>query len=81
MSVPSRKSGTEVSPPNQSTALLLLATLGDTTWRMFVPTITGIVGGYSLDEWLGSTPWLFIGGIIIGCVIAGILIKQQLQKI
>jgi hypothetical protein len=68
------------TPPNQSTVILLLGTIADTTWRMFVPTITGIVGGYMLDESLGTKPWLFAGGTILGCIVAGLLIKQQLQK-
>lgn len=54
--------------------------MADTTWRMFVPSIIGIAGGYFLDEKLGSWPWIFITGTALGCTIAGILIKRQLQN-
>jgi hypothetical protein len=48
---------------------------------MFVPTITGIVGGYMLDESLGTkTMAVLPEETILGCIVAGLLIKQQLQK-
>lgn len=67
-------------PKENSTVILLLGTMADTTWRMFVPTIAGIAGGFFLDKHFGTTPWLFAAGTIIGCVIAGLLIKQQLKN-
>lgn len=67
-------------PKDTSTVILLLGTIADTTWRMFVPTLTGIVGGFFTDKALGTTPWLFALGTILGCIIAGLLIKQQLRQ-
>jgi F0F1-type ATP synthase assembly protein I len=72
--------GTPEPPKNTSTVILLLGTIGDTTWRMFVPTLIGIAGGFFLDETLGTSPWFFAAGTITGCVIAGLLIKQQLKN-
>lgn len=70
----------QTSPPQSSAVVLLLGTIADTTWRMFLPTLAGIVGGYMLDGLLGTKPWLFAAGTILGCVIAGMLIAKQLQK-
>jgi len=28
------------------------------------------IGGYALDRWLGTAPWLFIVGILIGLSLA-----------
>lgn len=67
-------------PKDNSTVILLLGTMADTTWRMFIPSIIGIAGGYFLDEKIGTAPWMFIVGTVLGCTIAGLLIKRQLQN-
>lgn len=72
--------GTPEPPKNTSTVILLLGTMADTTWRMFVPTLIGIVGGYFLDKALDTTPWLFAAGTILGCTVAGLLIRKQLRN-
>lgn len=33
-----------------------------------------------LDGALGTKPWLFATGAILGCAAAGLLVKEQLQK-
>ncbi|HEY0965255.1 MAG TPA: AtpZ/AtpI family protein [Candidatus Saccharimonadales bacterium] len=68
------------TPAKKSPAVFMLSTIGDTTWRMFAPTLIGIVGGYALDNMLHTKPWLFILGTILGLIGAGLLVKQQLQK-
>lgn len=80
MSKPSDKHDTPTTPPERSTVILLLGDLADITWRMFVPALAGIVGGYMLDNTFSTKPWLFILGTVIGCAGAGLLIKKQLQK-
>lgn len=80
MSTSSDKRDTPAPPPQRSTVILLLGDIADATWRMFVPSLAGIVGGYMLDDVFDTKPWLFVGGTILGCVVAGLLIKQQLQK-
>lgn len=66
--------------PTNSPVVLLLGTIGDTTWRMFVPTIGLMVAGYYSDQAFGTKPWLFITGAVIGFAIAGMLIKQLLHR-
>lgn len=34
--------------------------------------IVGGLIGWALDRWLGTTPWLFLGFFLLGCV-AGVL--------
>ena len=67
-------------PSTKNAAILLLGDIADTTWRMFLPTIAGIVGGAAADSYLGTSPWLFAIGTLVGCVIAGMLVKKQLEK-
>lgn len=60
---------------------MLLVTIADTTWRMFIPTIGFTIAGVSLDNILNTKPWLTIVGIIVGVVIAFILVIRQLSSV
>ena len=79
-SVPDDKEGKRV-PPDRSTVILLLSTMGDTTWRMFVPIIGLTVGGLLLDKQLHTTPWLMIIGIILGVALAAVLVRRQMINV
>ncbi len=68
-------------PPTSSTVILMLATLGDTTWRMFVPTIGLMLVGFWIDSQLGTKFWVTAAGILTGSVIAGLLIRSQLRNV
>lgn len=67
-------------PPKTSTVLLLL-TIADTTWRLFLSTIGLTVLGLLLDKQLGTKPWLMIAGIILGAIAAWYLTRLQLKKV
>ncbi|MCS7206915.1 MAG: AtpZ/AtpI family protein [Dehalococcoidia bacterium] len=32
--------------------------------------VGGIGGGWLLDKWLGTKPWLTLGGVVLGSVVA-----------
>ena len=81
MRAPDEPSAGTPRPPKSSTVVLLLATIADTTWRMFVPTIGCILLGFWGDSTWGTQPWLTIVGIIVGVAITALLIKRQLQEI
>lgn len=57
----------------------VIHTIGDTTWRMFTPTLLGIIGGYYLDEYLGTTPWILLAGVLFGAIMAGLLVWRQIR--
>ncbi len=76
-----KQSDDNPTPPTKSTVILLLGTIGDTTWRMFVPTIGLTVAGVYADKSFGTKPWLSAIGVVLGAVIAGLLVKRQLQKV
>lgn len=81
MSTSPNDKGESPVPPERSTVILLLGDIGDTTWRMFVPTIGLTLAGLYIDEQVHSKPWFMVGGIILGAVCAGYLVKRQLQKV
>ncbi|HEY1085290.1 MAG TPA: AtpZ/AtpI family protein [Candidatus Saccharimonadales bacterium] len=80
MSTSSDKHDTPAAPPDHSTVVFMLGTIADTTWRMFVPTVGLMCGGYWADQTFGTKPWLFIVGLVVGSGIAILLVKQQLTK-
>lgn len=63
------------------TTQTILATLGDTTWRMFVPSIGFTLLGVWLDGQFETKPWCMIVGIIIGLAGAFLLVRKQLSGI
>lgn len=71
------KSGKSDQP--SSPKKFIIGTIGDTTWRMFTPTLLGIIGGYYLDEHFGTAPWILLGGVLFGAIMAGLLVWRQLQ--
>lgn len=81
MSTTPNSNGAAPTPPDRSTVILLLSTIGDTTWRMFVPTIGFTILGVIADRQLGTKPWMTTLGIIIGVIVAGLLVRRQLQKV
>lgn len=68
-------------PPSASTVVLLLLTIADTTWRLFVPSIGLTVIGLLLDKQFDTTPWNMTAGIILGVCIAVLLVRLQLKKV
>jgi len=67
--------------PDKSPVVLLLGTIGDTTWRMFIPTIGLTLLGVYGDNTFTTKPWLTIVGIITGTVFAGLLVRNQLRNV
>lgn len=62
------------------TARVLLGTIGDTTWRMFVPSIGFTLLGVWGDTVFATKPWLMICGVVFGFVMAGVLVKRQIDS-
>ena len=81
MSTSQNDSDKKPTPPDKSTVVLLLGTIGDTTWRMFVPTIGLTVLGLLADKQLHTTPWVMSAGIILGIILAYILVQRQIKEV
>lgn len=65
----------------RSPAILLLVTIADTTWRMFVPTIGGVLVGVGLDYLFNTKPLLTITMVIIGSLISALLVAIQFRNL
>lgn len=67
--------------PTTATIWLVLGTLADTTWRLFVPSVGGTVLGLLADKNFGTTPLFIIIGVSIGFVLSVLLIVMQLKRV
>lgn len=75
---PSRTTEDESQPKS---AMILLWTALDTTWRAFIPTIGGTFLGVGLDNLFNIKPWATIICMIIGFALSTLLITKQLYSI
>lgn len=73
--------GTPRPPKTTSTVVLLLSDIADVTWRMFIPTIGGLLVGIWLDGIWHSSPWVAATGFVLGIVITALLVRQQVKKV
>ncbi len=62
------------------TIKVLMSTIGDTTWRMFVPSVGFTLLGVYLDEKFQTSPWLMIIGVLIGFLGAFLLVREQIGR-
>jgi F0F1-type ATP synthase assembly protein I len=51
----------------------------DTAWRIAIPVLLFAGTGIFVDRQIGSKPWCTLLGTVIGFVIAGWLVKKQLD--
>ena len=35
-------------------------------FSLFAAVVSGLLGGWLLDRWLGTRPWLLVAGVILG---------------
>ena len=79
---PSEKTTRKVkSAPRQDfTVLAVLTDMADTTWRVFVPTVSLLLIGRNFDVRWGTKPWLMLAGATLGALVAWRLIVRQLNQ-
>lgn len=79
MQSPKSNDGVTILP--RSSAILLLITVADTTWRMFVPTIGGTLVGIMLDHLFHTAPWWTVIMVIVGSSASVLLIRTQIKSL
>jgi len=48
--------------PTRSRAMGYMIALSQVGFEMVVPIVLGVI----LDRWLGTVPWLMVGGVLLG---------------
>jgi F0F1-type ATP synthase assembly protein I len=38
-------------------------------FSLFSAVVAGLIAGWLMDRWLGTRPWLLVGGIVLGAVV------------
>lgn len=76
---PKNSDGQKTPPESSSTVVLM--TIADTTWRMFVPSIGCTLLGVWLDSKWDTSPWLLFAGVILGFLVAAFAVWQQYKKL
>lgn len=64
--------------PDADAMMAIFGTIGDTTWRMFVPSVGLTLLGVWADGQFGTKPWLMLGGIVLGFAGAILLVRKQI---
>jgi ATP synthase protein I len=62
-----------MAQPGDKSAWSALAELSSVGFAMVLATVIGLAGGYFLDQWLGTKPWLLLLGLGLG-IAAGFVI-------
>lgn len=62
-------------------AASVIVDISDTTWRLFVPTVSLLLLGRYIDVRYGIKPIAMLVGFTLGSIIAGWLIKRQLTRV
>jgi ATP synthase protein I len=55
-----------MSPAGDQSAWKALGELSTVGLTLVVATVLGLAGGYYLDGWLGTSPWLTLIGLLLG---------------
>jgi len=55
-----------MSPAGDQSAWKALGELSTVGLTLVVATVLGLAGGYYLDRWLGTSPWLTLIGLLLG---------------
>lgn len=71
---------TDVSVQRQVVGLMW-TTFGDTTWRLFIPSVGGTILGVWADNSWGTTPLMIIIGTGLGMACAIWLVVLQYRKV
>ena len=55
-----------MAPTEDHSAWKALGELSTVGLTLVVATVIGLAGGYYLDRWLGTSPWLTLIGLLLG---------------
>jgi ATP synthase protein I len=55
-----------MAPVGDQSAWKALGELSAVGLTLVVATVLGLAGGYYLDRWLGTSPWLTLIGLLLG---------------
>lgn len=79
--IKSSKPNSTVTDKPHRAAILLLVTMADTTWRMFLPTIGSLLFGMWMDQTLKTKIIFTLIFTILGFALGMYLVVRQLKRV
>jgi hypothetical protein len=68
-------------PLGEASTFALLASMADTTWRMFTPPALLVAGGLWVDLHWGTKPWMTALATVVGLGFSVLLVRSQLRRV
>ncbi len=50
-------------------------------WQLIGGAVFGVLAGYFLDKWLGTTPWILVGLTTVGIVVGFYAFIRSMAKL
>jgi ATP synthase protein I len=69
-----------MAQPGQQSPWSPLAELSSVGFAMVLATVIGLAGGYYLDEWLGTKPWLLLLGLVFGIAAGFVILFRSVSR-
>ncbi|HEY3099669.1 MAG TPA: AtpZ/AtpI family protein [Methylomirabilota bacterium] len=69
-----------MAQPGEKSPWSPLAELSSIGIAMVLATVTGLVGGYYADQWLGTTPWLLLVGLGFGIAAGFVMFFRSVNR-
>ena len=69
-----------MAPAGDHSAWKALGELSAVGLTLVVATMLGLAGGYYLDRWLGTSPWLTLIGLVLGIAAGFVNLVRSVQR-
>jgi ATP synthase protein I len=69
-----------MAQPGEKSAWSALAELSSVGFAMVLATVIGLIGGYYLDHWLGTKPWLLLLGLGFGIAAGFVIFFRSVKR-
>ena len=69
-----------MAQPGEKSAWSALAELSSVGFAMVLATVIGLIGGYYLDQWLGTKPWLLLLGLGFGIAAGFVIFFRSVKR-
>lgn len=65
-------------PDSFAAKQLFIASAISMSWQMALAVLIPIVGGYYLDQYFKSSPWITLSGVVVAFILVALIVKRTL---
>lgn len=51
------------------------------SWQMAIAVLIPVIGGYYLDKYFNTNPWLTIVGFLVAIVLVAVIVKKTINQL